>query len=86
MPGIAVAFGWGRWFADRRFAVWIPDYLAAFAIGIVFQYLAIASTRGPGLRDGLVAAVKADAASITSWQVGMYGLMAAGQFGRFRPD
>ena len=33
--------------------------------------------------EGLIAAVEADAASITAWQVGMYGMMAAIQFGWF---
>lgn len=85
LPGIAAWFGYGTLFAERTFAVWIPDYLVAFLIGIAFQYFAIAPMRGSGLRDGLVAAVKADAASITAWQVGMYGAMAIAQFAWLRP-
>jgi hypothetical protein len=34
---------------------------------------------------GLVAALKADAASITAWQIGMYGFMAVAQLLWFRP-
>jgi hypothetical protein len=34
---------------------------------------------------GVAAALKADAASITAWQVGMYGFMAVAQFAWFRP-
>lgn len=85
VPGIAVAFGWHGLFAEKTFAVWIPDYLIAFLIGIIFQYFAIAPMRDLGLGEGLKAAVKADALSITSWQLGMYGTMAAGQFLWFKP-
>jgi hypothetical protein len=36
--------------------------------------------RGLGPVKGLTAALKADTASLTSWQVGMYGLMAIAHF------
>jgi hypothetical protein len=84
-PAIAVWFGWHHWTTEKTFAVWIPDYLVAFAIGIAFQYFTIAPMRNLSLGRGIVAAVKADFLSITSWQVGMYGLMAAGQFLWFKP-
>ena len=84
-PAIAVWFGWQSAFAEKTFAVWIPDYLVAFAIGIVFQYFTIVPMRGLSFGKGLWAAVKADTLSITSWQVGMYGLMAIGQFLWFKP-
>lgn len=84
-PSVALALGWKSLFGEEMFAVWILDYLVAFALGVAFQYFAIAPMRGLGVRDGLVAAVKADAASITSWQVGMYGAMAVIQFLWFRP-
>ena len=51
------------------------DYILAFALGIVFQYLAIAPMRGLGLRDGLVAAFEADALSLTAFEIGMFGWM-----------
>ena len=85
LPGIATAFGYRSLFRERMIATWIPDYLVAFAIGIAFQYFAIAPMRDLSLREGIVAAVKADAASITSWQVGMYGAMALAQFVWLRP-
>ncbi|WP_418275327.1 DUF4396 domain-containing protein [Isoptericola jiangsuensis] len=75
-PALAVLGGYDWLFADRIYAVWVLDYVAAFAIGIAFQYFAIAPMRGLGLRAGVRAAVKADALSITAWQVGMYGTMA----------
>ncbi len=76
IPAVAVAFGWGWLFQDKMFAVWILDFILAFGLGIIFQYFAIAPMRGLGLGKGLIEALKADAASITSWQVGMYGAMA----------
>ncbi len=85
VPAIPVLFGWHSLFAERTFAMWIPDYLVAFLIGIVFQYFTIAPMRNLGVRDGIVAAVKADFASITAWQVGMYGAMALGQFAWLKP-
>ena len=81
IPSIAVLFGWHSIFAEKTFAVWIPDFLLAFGIGIAFQYFTVAPMRDLGVREGIVAAVKADIASISAWQIGMYGLMAAIQFG-----
>lgn len=84
-PGIAVWFGWRTIFSEKMFAVWILDFILAFAFGIVFQYFSIAPMRKLSLWPGLVAALKADTLSLTAWQVGMYGLMAIAQFGVFRP-
>ena len=84
VPTVAVWFGWHSLFTDKTVAVWIPDYIMAFGIGIFFQYFTIAPMRGLGLRDGIVAAVKADIASISAWQIGMYSLMAVIQFGWYR--
>ncbi len=53
----------------------VVDYALAFALGIAFQYYTIAPMRGLGLRDGLVAAVKADAGSLTAFEVGLFGWM-----------
>ncbi|SEL01126.1 protein of unknown function [Sphingomonas palmae] len=86
LPGIAVAFGWGSLFAEKTFAVWVFDYLLAFAIGIVFQYFTIKPMRDLSVAGGIKAAVKADFLSITSWQVGMYGVMALLQFAWLRPS
>ena len=49
-PAIAVAFGWGTLFDERIFAVWVVDYLFAYAFGIVFQYFTIAPMRGLSVR------------------------------------
>lgn len=85
VPGVAVAFGWHSLFAEKTFAVWILDYLLAFLLGLVFQYFTIKPMRDLSAGQGIVEAFKADALSITSWQVGMYGLMAIGQFAVLRP-
>ena len=44
--------------------------------GIIFQYFAIAPMRGLGLKDGLIAAAKADFISLTAFEVGLFGWMA----------
>lgn len=83
-PTILVAAGWHRLFQERTYAAWVVDFVFAFGFGIVFQYFTIAPMRNLGVRAGLIAAVKADTASITSWQVGMYGVMAIVQLAWFR--
>ncbi len=76
VPTVAVWFGWRSLFSEKMFAVWILDFVFAFAIGVVFQYLTIAPMRRLTLADGLKQAVKADALALTAWQIGMYGFMA----------
>jgi hypothetical protein len=61
-------------------AEYIADYLAAISLGIVFQYLAIAPMRGLSLRKGLAAAAKADVASLTAFEIGLFGWMAVMAF------
>lgn len=85
VPAVAVALGWKSIFPEKMFAVWILDYLVAFAIGVAFQYFTIKPMRDLSVKAGIWQALKADAASITSWQVGMYGFMAIAQFLWFRP-
>ncbi|MBL27394.1 MAG: hypothetical protein CMM50_07590 [Rhodospirillaceae bacterium] len=84
VPAIAVWLGWKSIFPEKIYAVWIVDYIFAFAIGVVFQYFTIAPMRGLSLGPGLVQAVKADALSLTAWQVGMYGFMAFAHFYLFK--
>ena len=66
------------------------DFVLAFALGIVFQFLTIAPMRGLGPRDGLVAAVKADALSLSAFEVGLFGWMILVQVvlfpGHLHPD
>src|SRR5262249_57228355 len=44
-PAIAVGFGWQSMFSEKIFAVWVVDYLFAYAFGIIFQYFTIAPMR-----------------------------------------
>ena len=85
VPAVAMAFGWKSVFAEKTFAVWILDFLLAYGLGIVFQYYTIKPMRDLSPGKAIVQALKADTASITSWQVGMYGFMAVAQFAWFRP-
>jgi hypothetical protein len=57
-------------------AEYAGDYILALAFGIAFQYFAIAPMRGLGLKDGLVAAAKADFISLTAFEIGLFGWMA----------
>jgi hypothetical protein len=63
----------------------IGDYTLAYALGIVFQFFAIAPMRGLGLRDGIVAAIKADTLSPTAFEVGLFAWMALMAFVFFHP-
>ena len=80
VPGVAVWLGWKSLFPEKMFAVWILDYVFAFALGIAFQYFTIKPMRKLSPGRGLIEAIKADALSLTAWQVGMYGAMALAQF------
>ena len=83
-PTVAIWFGWQSLFAESMFAIWIVDFIFAFLLGIVFQYFAIVPMRDLSFGQGIVAALKADTLSLTSWQIGMYGFMAFAQFYLFR--
>jgi hypothetical protein len=57
-------------------ASFVWDFVGAWLLGILFQYLTIKRMRHLSVRDGLIAAIKADTLSIIAFQVGMYGWMA----------
>ena len=59
------------------------DYALALVIGIGFQYAAIREMEPVGVREALGRAAKADALSLTAWQIGMYGWMALVHFAFF---
>lgn len=79
-PAVAVAFGWHWLFSEKIFATWVLDCVLAFGFGILFQYFAIAPMRGISGWKGIKAAIKADAASLAAWQIGMFAVMALFQF------
>ncbi len=70
-------------FGRQIFAGWVLDFLLAYLFGIAFQYFTIRPMGGRGVKEALLAAVKADTLSLTCWQVGMYGWMAIVTFGLF---
>jgi hypothetical protein len=70
-------FGLGWTIAAQTLPVeYIGDYLCAVALGVLFQYFAIAPMKGLGLRDGLKAAAKADVISLSFFEIGLFGWMA----------
>lgn len=80
VEGVILSFVSFPLFGHPMFGAWVIDYAAAFLIGVGFQYAAIKPMKGLSPGEGLVAALKADALSLTAWQVGMYGWMAAATF------
>lgn len=55
---------------------YVGDYVLAIALGLAFQYFAIAPMRGLGVREGIKAAAKADILSLSAFEVGLFGWMA----------
>ena len=73
---------WTGWLI-AGIALWpeyILDFTLAYLFGIVFQFFAIAPMRNLGVKDGLIAAVKADTLSLTAFEVGLFGWMALTSF------
>jgi hypothetical protein len=66
-------------------AEYIGDFALALTFGIVFQYFAIAPMRGLGVKDGLIAATKADFISLTAFELGLFGWMAVMAYVLFPP-
>jgi len=84
VPTVATWLGWHSLFEERIFAIWIADYVFAFAIGMAFQYFTIKPMRNLSVGQGLLQALKADVLSLTAWQVGMYGFMGMASLWLFR--
>lgn len=73
---------WTGWMI-AGIALWpeyILDFTLAYLLGVVFQFFAIAPMRNLGVKDGLVAAVKADTLSLMAFEVGLFGWMALTYF------
>lgn len=60
---------------EALYAAYIGDYLAAVALGIAFQYFAIALMRGMGLRKSLLEAAKGEEGrhALARWQLAAAG-------------
>ncbi|HVW98018.1 MAG TPA: DUF4396 domain-containing protein [Mucilaginibacter sp.] len=67
-------------FGSKLLTEWTAEYVAAFIIGIIFQYYAIKPMKDLSAGEAIGAALKADALSLTFWQIGMYGWMAISNF------
>jgi hypothetical protein len=81
----AVILGSALW------ASFVWDFVAAWCLGIAFQYFTIVPMGRLSPGEGLMAAVKTDTLSIIAFQVGMYGWMLLVHFRLFsqshlRPD
>ncbi len=85
--GASVVFALGLEFAGR--ALWaelVVDFLLAYGLGVVFQYLTIAPMRGLGPVDGLIAALRADTLSLISFEIGLFTWMILLQLVLFGSD
>ncbi|HEY1187867.1 MAG TPA: DUF4396 domain-containing protein [Gemmata sp.] len=83
VEGVVLSFVSFTLFGHGIFGAWVIDFVAAFVLGVVFQYFTIKPMKNLSPGQGLVAALKADTLSLTAWQVGMYGWMAVATFGIF---
>jgi hypothetical protein len=83
--GVAAAAPW-RLFGFAMFGAWVYDFVAAFLLGIGFQYFTIKPMKHLSPGQGLWAALKADTLSLTAWQLGMYGWMAFSTFALFHRE
>jgi hypothetical protein len=70
-------------FRKELYASYLWDFVAAWLLGIVFQYFTIKPMRNLSVGAGILAAIKADTFSILSFQLGMYGWMALTTFKLF---
>lgn len=61
---------------ETLFAEYVGDYVLALALGIGFQYFAIAPMRGLGVRKGPGAGLQGRLLSLTAFEVGLFGWMA----------
>ena len=73
------------------FGNWMVDYVAALAIGVIFQYAAQAPTSDEPRAKVLWNSFRSAVLSLTCWQIGMYGWMAVSIFvlipgGAMHPD
>lgn len=74
--GITGSYGWEI----------VADFVLAWTLGIVFQYLTIVPMRDDvGGVDGIRLAAKVDTLSIVGFQIGLFGWMALAHFVLFQP-
>ncbi|WP_326717233.1 DUF4396 domain-containing protein [Vagococcus jeotgali] len=83
MPGLYVVGGYPWLFKDNLFAGFVLAFILAYIIGVSFQYFAIVPMKHLGKKEGIIAAIKADTLSLTSWQIGMYAIVSICQLWLF---
>ena len=76
---LVYTYGW-HWFGDKIYAEFLVDFPLAYGLGIIFQYFTIAPMKGLGLKDGVIAALKADTISIVAFEIGLFGWIALDAF------
>lgn len=54
------------------YADFLWDFVAAYLLGIAFQYFAIVPMRHLGFREGVQEAIKADTISLVAFEIGMF--------------
>lgn len=64
----------------------VVDFIFAFLLGILFQYFTIAPMRGLGLQQGILAALRADTASLIAFEMGLFAWMAVSRFLIFQAE
>lgn len=70
-------FGVGATLLGKElYASYLWDFIAAWSLGVIFQYFTIKPMRSLSFGAGVWAAIKADTLSISAFQIGMYGWMA----------
>jgi len=73
-------------FGMKLYGAWLVEYVLAFGLGILFQYYSIKPMKQLSAGAAFKAALKADALSLTAWQLGMYGWMAICTFAIFHRE
>lgn len=76
---LVVMFGiawFGTWSGHMLPEELVLDFVFAWTLGVLFQYLTIAPMTGEKGLKGVWTAIKVDTASIVSFQVGLFGWMA----------
>lgn len=62
-------------FGSPLYTNYIFDFLAAYLLGIIFQYFSIAPMRNISGWPGIVAAIKADTISLIAFEIGLFAFM-----------
>ncbi len=60
---------------SRLYTDYIFDFLAAYLLGIIFQYFSIAPMRGISGWPAIWAAIKADTISLLAFEIGLFAFM-----------